>query len=172
MIAMALSCQPQAAHGRRAHHRPGRDHPGPDPRSVAAAAGRRGMSILFITHDLGVVAEMADEVAVMYAAKVVERAAVGRSWPGRCTRTRTVVQVAAGEGGSRRTASSTRSAAWCPARCGSRRLQVPSPLSFSPAQVRDRGARAARGPARPLGPLPFRRTKVRLSRKLVLLQKT
>jgi oligopeptide/dipeptide ABC transporter ATP-binding protein len=36
-----------------------------------------GMSILFITHDLGIVAEMADEVAVMYAAKVVEQAAVG-----------------------------------------------------------------------------------------------
>ena len=36
----------------------------------------RGMSILLITHDLGVVAEMADEVAVMYASKVVERAPV------------------------------------------------------------------------------------------------
>jgi oligopeptide/dipeptide ABC transporter ATP-binding protein len=35
------------------------------------------MSILFITHDLGVVAEMADRVAVMYASKVVEHAAVG-----------------------------------------------------------------------------------------------
>ncbi|HEV7267521.1 MAG TPA: ABC transporter ATP-binding protein [Falsiroseomonas sp.] len=34
-----------------------------------------GMSIILITHDLGVVAEMADEVAVMYAGKVVERAA-------------------------------------------------------------------------------------------------
>lgn len=33
-----------------------------------------GMSILLITHDLGIVAEMADEVAVMYASKVVERA--------------------------------------------------------------------------------------------------
>jgi peptide/nickel transport system ATP-binding protein len=34
-----------------------------------------GMSIILITHDLGVVAEMADEVAVMYAGRVVERTA-------------------------------------------------------------------------------------------------
>ncbi|MEM6382262.1 MAG: ABC transporter ATP-binding protein [Pseudomonadota bacterium] len=33
-----------------------------------------GMSILFITHDMGVVAEMADDVAVMYAGAVVEQA--------------------------------------------------------------------------------------------------
>jgi peptide/nickel transport system ATP-binding protein len=35
-----------------------------------------GMSILLITHDLGIVAEMADDVAVMYASKVVEYAPV------------------------------------------------------------------------------------------------
>ncbi|MBN8629329.1 MAG: ABC transporter ATP-binding protein [Rhodobacterales bacterium] len=33
-----------------------------------------GMSILFITHDMGVVAEIADEVAVMYAGAIVENA--------------------------------------------------------------------------------------------------
>ena len=33
-----------------------------------------GMSIMLITHDLGVVAETADEVVVMYAGRVVERA--------------------------------------------------------------------------------------------------
>lgn len=32
-----------------------------------------GMAILFITHDLGVVAEMADDVAVMYCGQVIER---------------------------------------------------------------------------------------------------
>jgi oligopeptide/dipeptide ABC transporter ATP-binding protein len=35
-----------------------------------------GMSILLITHDLGVVAETCDDVVVMYAGKVVERADV------------------------------------------------------------------------------------------------
>lgn len=34
----------------------------------------RGMALLLITHDLGVVAEMADEVAIMYAGKVIEQA--------------------------------------------------------------------------------------------------
>jgi peptide/nickel transport system ATP-binding protein len=33
---------------------------------------RRGMSIMFITHDLGIIAEIADDVLVMYKGKVVE----------------------------------------------------------------------------------------------------
>jgi peptide/nickel transport system ATP-binding protein/oligopeptide transport system ATP-binding protein len=37
---------------------------------------RLGMAILIITHDLGVIAEIADEVIVMYAGKIVESAPV------------------------------------------------------------------------------------------------
>jgi peptide/nickel transport system ATP-binding protein len=33
---------------------------------------RRGMSIMFITHDLGIIADIADQVAVMYRGKIVE----------------------------------------------------------------------------------------------------
>jgi peptide/nickel transport system ATP-binding protein len=36
-----------------------------------------GMSILFVTHNLGVVAHHADDVAVMYAGRIVEAATVG-----------------------------------------------------------------------------------------------
>jgi peptide/nickel transport system ATP-binding protein len=31
-----------------------------------------GMAVIFVTHDLGVAAEIADEVAVMYAGRIVE----------------------------------------------------------------------------------------------------
>jgi len=37
---------------------------------------KRDMGLLFITHDLGVVAEIADRVVVLYAGKVMERAPV------------------------------------------------------------------------------------------------
>jgi peptide/nickel transport system ATP-binding protein len=38
---------------------------------------QRGMAMLFVTHNLGVVAEIADRVAVMYAGQVVESGGVG-----------------------------------------------------------------------------------------------
>jgi len=41
---------------------------------IAELQRQLGMAVLLITHDLGVVAERVDEVAVMYAGKIVERA--------------------------------------------------------------------------------------------------
>ncbi|HWC87269.1 MAG TPA: ABC transporter ATP-binding protein [Solirubrobacteraceae bacterium] len=39
---------------------------------------RLGMAIIIITHDLGVVAEIADEIAVMYAGRIIEHATTDR----------------------------------------------------------------------------------------------
>ncbi|MER9675918.1 ABC transporter ATP-binding protein [Mesorhizobium sp. M0208] len=39
---------------------------------LAELQAQRGMGILFVTHNLGVVAEIADRVAVMYAGRIVE----------------------------------------------------------------------------------------------------
>ena len=74
MIAMALACQPDLLIA---------DEPTTALDVTVQAQildllrdlqAQTGMAVILITHDLGVVAEMADEVAVMYAGRVVERA--------------------------------------------------------------------------------------------------
>lgn len=42
-----------------------------------------GTSIIFITHDLGVIRQIADDVAVMYCGQVVEMAPAGHNLHGR-----------------------------------------------------------------------------------------
>ncbi|MCC7319634.1 MAG: ABC transporter ATP-binding protein [Rubellimicrobium sp.] len=44
---------------------------------LARIQKERGMAVLFVTHNLGVVAEIADRVAVMYAGRIVETGRVG-----------------------------------------------------------------------------------------------
>jgi oligopeptide/dipeptide ABC transporter ATP-binding protein len=45
---------------------------------LADLKARHGMAMLFITHNLGVVAQIADRVAVMYAGQIVEQGPVAR----------------------------------------------------------------------------------------------
>jgi oligopeptide/dipeptide ABC transporter ATP-binding protein len=49
---------------------------------LAALRARRGMALLLITHDLGVVAEVCDRVLVMYAGQVVETGRVEEIFAG------------------------------------------------------------------------------------------
>jgi ABC-type dipeptide/oligopeptide/nickel transport system ATPase component len=49
---------------------------------------RTGMSVIIITHDLGVVSEFADEVIVMYAGRIVESGRSTKCWRARGTLTR------------------------------------------------------------------------------------
>jgi oligopeptide/dipeptide ABC transporter ATP-binding protein len=49
---------------------------------LRALRERHGMALLLITHDLGVVAEQADEVAIMYAGRIVEQAPVTELFDG------------------------------------------------------------------------------------------
>ena len=46
-------------------------------RVLRSLRDKRGMSIMLITHDMGVVAQMCDRVAVMYLGQIVEQAPVG-----------------------------------------------------------------------------------------------
>ena len=63
---------------RRADDSARRHHPGPDPELLLDLRREFGTSIVMITHDLGVIAETADRVIVMYAGRKVEEAPVAR----------------------------------------------------------------------------------------------
>ena len=67
---------PGDAHRRRADHRARRHHPGADPAAHPRAAEGVRYGGAVITHDLGVVANMADEVVVLHRGQVMESGTV------------------------------------------------------------------------------------------------
>ncbi len=74
MIAMALACQPNILIADEPTTALDVTIQAQILRLMKELQREKGTSILFITHDLGVVYEMADDVAVMYCGQVVERA--------------------------------------------------------------------------------------------------
>ena len=65
-------CKPEADRLRRADLGARRVGAGADPEPAARPAARTGVSYLFITHNIGVVEYIADEVAVMQAGRIGE----------------------------------------------------------------------------------------------------
>jgi oligopeptide/dipeptide ABC transporter ATP-binding protein len=76
MIAMALSCQPRLLIADEPTTALDVTIQAQILELLRTLQRERGMAIMLITHDLGVVAENADVVAVMYASRIVEFAAV------------------------------------------------------------------------------------------------
>lgn len=76
MIAMALSCEPKVLIADEPTTALDVTIQAQILALIKSLQKRLNMAVIIITHDFGVIAEMADEVAVMYAGKVVERAAV------------------------------------------------------------------------------------------------
>lgn len=76
MIAMALACQPKLLIADEPTTALDVTIQAQILKLMNALKQEKGTSILFITHDLGVINEMADDVAVMYCGQVVEMASV------------------------------------------------------------------------------------------------
>lgn len=74
MIAMALSCNPQLLIADEPTTALDVTIQAQILDIIRKAKEERGMTVIFITHDLGVVAEIAQRVIVMYAGKIVEEA--------------------------------------------------------------------------------------------------
>ncbi len=81
VIALALAARAQADRRRRADHRARRLDPGADHLAAQAPVPDHGAAVMLVTHDMGVIAETCDRVAVIYAGRIAEIGPGGRRDP-------------------------------------------------------------------------------------------
>ena len=128
---------------------------------MKALREKNKMAIMLITHDLGVVAEMADEVVVMYAGKVVERADVDTIFATpHHPYTQGLLASIPRLGEKRERLEVIRG--WCPTRSTCRRAACSSAAARTPCRSATRRRRCATSP--PLGSAPSREGRCRTCR--------
>ena len=80
MAAMAMACRPDILVLRRADHRAGRDDADRGAGALKKLIREFNTAALYITHDLAVVAQVADRIMVLRHGKMVEVGTTDRSW--------------------------------------------------------------------------------------------
>ncbi len=77
VIALALCAEPKLVIADEPTTALDVSHPGAGDRPAARLAREHGTAVMLVTHDMGVIAETCDRVAVMYAGRVIELGSVG-----------------------------------------------------------------------------------------------
>ena len=72
LMAICVALEPRPDHRRRADHGAGRDDPAGDPAEPGRPPGEFGVTLVVISHDMGVHAQLVDRVAVMHDGRIVE----------------------------------------------------------------------------------------------------
>ena len=159
MIAIALSCDPKLLIADEPTTALDVTRPGRRPRPARRPPHEHEMAMIIITHDMGVVAEAADDIVVMYAGQIVEQRVDARPLrPTRAPVHRGAARRAAAARGRGHPRSARLTAIPGPAArpdrpAGGLPLRAALPVSRARRRLRERDARAARGPAGSLGPL-------------------
>ena len=102
----------------------------------------RGMALAVVTHDMGVIAALADDVAVMREGRIVERGPVARILARAGARLHAGLagrDAARGNAGRREPSASRRRPAAAPARCGPRPARPPPVAQRLAEPARDAG---------------------------------